>query len=142
MNKPTLQIALAITAALSAFTTAQAQPSAVNGDADAGAQVYYEHGCYGCHGFNGYGRKDLNHTGSALLLSEEVFKAFLRGRAEVAPLTPVTDMPNYPANSLSDQQVSDLYAYIRALPQSQPDTKYIDTFQQILKAAERPYQPD
>jgi mono/diheme cytochrome c family protein len=143
MNQRILQTMLAITVALgSAVAAAQAQPGPVNGDAKTGAQVYYDHGCYGCHGFSGYGRKDLNNTGSALLLTEDVFKAFLRGRADVAPLMPSTDMPNYPANSLSDKQVSDLYAYIRSMPKNVPETGSIDTFQEILKAAERTYRAE
>jgi mono/diheme cytochrome c family protein len=132
---------LAAAVAFGAAAT-QAQQGPVNGDAKAGAQLYYDHGCYGCHGFSGYGRKDLNNTGSALLINEEVFNAFLRGRADVAPLLPSTDMPNYPTNTLNDAQVSDLYAYIRSMPRNLPETSSIDTFQQILQAAERPYQPE
>jgi Cytochrome c553 len=115
---------------------------AQNGDAKAGAQVYYDYGCYGCHGYGGYGRKDLNDTGSAILVNEEVFRAFLRGRADVAPLLPVTDMPNYPANSLSDEQVRDLYAYIRSMPPNLPETGGVETFRQILEIAEQPYRND
>jgi mono/diheme cytochrome c family protein len=144
MKKHILQkTVVALTAVLGGVTVAaQAPQGPVNGNAKDGALVYYDYGCYGCHGFSGYGRKDLNNTGSAMLLTEDVFRAFLRARADVAPLTPVTDMPNYPANSLSDKKVSDLYAYIRSMPQDLPETGSIETFQQILKAAERPYRPD
>ncbi|MDR2213885.1 MAG: cytochrome c [Pseudomonadales bacterium] len=140
MNKISKTI-LSLTLTSAAATLAAQEPSAVNGDASAGAQTYYVYGCYGCHGYSGYGRKDLNNTGSAILASEDVFRAFMRGRADVAPLLPVTDMPNYPANSLSDAQVSDLYAYIRSMPKDVPETGDIETFQKILQAAERPYQP-
>ena len=61
-------------------TPAAAQLGPVNGDAEAGAQLYYDHGCYACHGFSGYGRKDLNNTGSPWLTNEEIFRAFLRAQ--------------------------------------------------------------
>ena len=127
-----------ILAALGAAGNAAAQTQgAVDGDAKAGAQVYFEHGCYGCHGYSGYGRKDLNNTGSPLLINEDVFRAFLRGRADVAPLFPVTDMPNYPANALPDEQVRDLYAYIRSMPPNSPEVGDVPTLSKILEEAER-----
>jgi mono/diheme cytochrome c family protein len=114
----------------------------VNGDAAAGAQLYYEHGCYGCHGFSGYGRQDLNNTGSPYLTSEEIFRAFLRARADVAPLLPSTAMPNYPANALSDIMARDIYAYVRSMPANSPEIGDIPTLRAILEAAEqRTYQP-
>lgn len=113
----------------------------VNGDAKAGAQLFYDHGCYGCHGFSGYGRKDLNNTGSPMMVSEEVFRAFLRARADVAPLLPSTEMPNYPANALPDEMVRDIYAYVRSMPADRPETADIPVMRAILEAAERPYQP-
>ena len=72
---------------------------------------------------------------------QEVFRAFLRARADVAPLLPSTDMPNYPANALSDEMVKDLYAYIRSMPANRPETADIPVMRAILEAAERPYSP-
>ena len=118
-------------------TAATAQLGPVNGDAEAGAQLYYDHGCYACHGFSGYGRKDLNNTGSPWLTNEEIFRAFLRARSDVAPLLPSTDMPNYPANSLSDAMVRDIYAYVRSMPDNRPETADIPTLRIILEAAEQ-----
>ena len=123
-------------------TAAAAQMGPVNGDAEAGAQLYYDHGCYGCHGFSGYGRKDLNNTGSPWLTNEEIFRAFLRARSDVAPLLPSTDMPNYPANSLSDAMVRDIYAYVRSMPDNRPETADVPALRIILEAAEqRQYKP-
>jgi len=113
----------------------------VNGDAVDGALLYYQHGCYQCHGFSGYGRQDLNNTGSPFLLNEEVFTAFLRARQDVAPLFPSTDMPNYPANALSDDDARHIYAYIRSMPDNQPDAGENPVFQAILEAAQAPYNP-
>ncbi len=125
-----------------AATAVTAQTGPVNGNAESGAQLYFDHGCHGCHGYSGYGRKDLNNTGSPWLMNEEIFRAFLRARADVAPLLPSTDMPNYPANALSDAMVSDIYAYVRSMPANQPETQDVPTLRTILEAAEhRQYRP-
>ena len=119
-----------------------AQQETVIGDADTGAQLYYNHGCYACHGYSGYGRVDLNNTGSPWLVNEEIFRAFLRARANVAPVLPSTSMPNYPTNALSDEGVSDIFAYIRSLPDNQPDSADIPALRTILESAEkREYKP-
>jgi mono/diheme cytochrome c family protein len=125
-----------------AATAVVAQTGPVNGDAIAGAQLFYDHGCYGCHGYSGYGRKDLNNTGSPWLTNEEIFRAFLRARADVAPLLPSTNMPNYPSNSLSDAMVRDIYAYVRSMPVNTPATEDVPALRTILESAEqRQYKP-
>ncbi len=120
---------------------AQPAPGPVKGDAGKGAKLYYLHGCYGCHGYAGYGRKDLNHTGSPLLSTEEVFRAFLRARADVAPLLPSTSMPNYPANALGDAQVRDLYAFVRSMPANVPSATRLPAMKAILDSAAKPWKP-
>jgi len=133
-------IPMVLLAALAGGLPAAALAQA-SGDAKNGAQVFYDQGCYGCHGYSGYGRKDLNNTESGMLSNLEVFRAFLRGRGDVAPLLPSTEMPNYPATSVSDAQVNDLFAYIQSMPADLPEAGDIEPFQSILKAAERPYSP-
>ncbi len=134
-------IALLLGSMGSSLNHAQEQ-GPVSGDAEVGAQLYYDHGCYGCHGFSGYGRKDLNNTGSPWLSSEEIFRAFLRARADVAPILPSTDMPNYPENALNDAMVGDLYAYIRSMPDNRPENADAPTLRRILEAAaQRQYRP-
>ena len=133
---------LKIAFALLFFSSAvQAQEAAATADAENGGLLYYQHGCYGCHGFSGYGRMDLNNTGSAMMLNETIFSAFLRGREDIAPLLPSTNMPNYPENSLSDDNVSDIYAYIVSMPANSPEIGDVPTLQAILDSAERPYSP-
>ena len=132
---------LALGLSLGAASAWAQEQGPVTGDAAHGALLYYQQGCYQCHGFSGYGREDLNNTGSPFLFNEEVFMAFLRGRPDVAPLFPVTDMPNYPANALSDEGVRDIYAYVRSMPDNQPEPGDVPIFQAILESAERPYAP-
>jgi cytochrome c553 len=139
--KSAIRISLVLSALVTAAAVQAQTMGPVRGDAKHGAQLYYDHGCYQCHGYFGYGRKDLNNTGSPFLISEEVFRTFLRARADVAPLLPSTNMPNFPANSLDDAMVQDLYAYIRSMPSNSPETGSVPTLQAILESGERPYRP-
>jgi len=75
----------------------------------------------------------------ANLATERSFIAFLRGRANVAPLQPSTSMPNYPAQALNDAQAKDIYAYIRSFTSRQPPLEKIPAMAQILEAAQKPY---
>ncbi|MCS5581157.1 MAG: hypothetical protein NZ837_11570, partial [Gammaproteobacteria bacterium] len=85
---------------------------------------------------------DLNNTGSPWLVNEEIFRAFLRARANVAPVLPSTSMPNYPVNALSDEGVGNIFAYIRSLPDNRPDSADIPALRTILESAEqREYKP-
>jgi mono/diheme cytochrome c family protein len=122
-------------------TVSAQQMGPVTGDAENGALLFYQHGCYGCHGYSGYGRQDLNNTGSAILTNEVVFRAYLRGRQNVAPLLPSTAMPNYPANVLNDELVSNIYAYIRSMPENLPESDEVATLRAILESAQEPYTP-
>ena len=115
--------------------------SPVTGNAANGKALYYNHGCYGCHGFNGETGRAFVGNWSSNLGSEENFLRFLRARANVAPATPSTSMPNFPENSLSDKQVKDIYAYIRSFTSHAPPIANIPTLNEIVKAASRPYKP-
>jgi len=123
------------------LTVSAQEMGPVTGDAENGALLYYQHGCYGCHGFSGYGRQDLNNTGSPFLLNEQLFSAYLRGRQNVAPLLPSTQMPNYPANVLNDELVNNIYAYIRSMPENLPESEEVATLRAILESAQEPYTP-
>ena len=105
------------------------------GDADKGAAVYYDHGCYSCHGYEGLGRTPLANSVSGILVNETVFISFLRQRAELNPILPANSMPNYGVTALSDEEAQDVYAYIKTLTDNPPETKDIPTFVTILEAA-------
>jgi mono/diheme cytochrome c family protein len=114
--------------------------SPVTGNAAAGKKLYYDHACYSCHGFNGEtGARPFVPNWPANLATERSFTAFLRGRANVAPVQPSTAMPNYPVESLSDAQARDIYAYIRSFKSTPPLMEKIPVMNQILAAARRPY---
>ena len=112
-----------------------APTSPVSGNAAKGKALYYENGCYACHGYNGEtgARPFVGRWGN--LATEQGFIAFLRGRANVAPLVPSTSMPNFGEASLSDQKAKDIYAYIRTFKSSAPELKDIPTLNAIVDAA-------
>ena len=116
----------------------QAPTSPVTGSAANGKALYYSYSCYACHGYNGETGRAFVGNWSANLANEENFIRFLRGRANVAPLTPSTSMPNFAENTLSDKQAKDIYAYIRTFKNTQPDLKNIPLLNQIVEDASKP----
>jgi mono/diheme cytochrome c family protein len=107
-----------------------------------GKKLYDAYSCYACHGFNGEtGARPLVPNRSANLATEASFIAFLRARANVAPVQPSTSMPNYSADTLSDAQAKDIYAYIRTFKSNAPPVDQIPVLKQILTGAQKSYQP-
>ena len=126
----------------SAQGAAKPLTSPVTGNAVSGKKLYYDHACYSCHGFNGEtGARPFVPNWPANLATERSFTAFLRGRANVAPVQPSTSMPNYPAESVSDMQARDIYAFIRTFKSTSPTIDKIPVMSQILTAAKKPYKP-
>src|SRR5579862_1625949 len=111
--------------------------SPVTGNAANGKAVYYQYGCYACHGYNGEtgARAFVGRWGN--LATEQNFLTFLRGRANVAPLAPSTSMPSFSDTALSDKQAKDIYAYIRTFKSSAPELKDIPTLNAIVDAAKQ-----
>ena len=66
-------------------------------------------------------------------------KRFSRGRANVAPIVPITSMPNFGEASLPDQKAKDIYAYVRSFKNNVPPADQIPVLNQILTGAQRPY---
>jgi len=115
--------------------------SPVTGTAANGKALYFNYACYGCHGFNGETGRAFVGNWTSNLATEENFLRFLRARQNVAPLLPATSMPSYPENTLSDRQAKDIYAYIRTFKSNAPPLENIQTLNEIVKAASRPYKP-
>src|SRR6476620_8423376 len=116
--------------------------SPVTGNAVTGKKLYFDHACYSCHGFNGEtGARAFVPNWPANLATESSFMAFLRGRANQAPLQPSTGMPNYSAETLSDAQAKDIYSYIRTFKSNAPPADKIPTLNAILSAAQKPRKP-
>ena len=120
----------------------QPPTSPVTGNGVAGKKLYEAYSCYACHGYNGETGRAFVGNWSANLGTETSFIAFLRGRANVAPVQPSTSMPNFSAATLSDAQAKDIYAYIRTFKSHAPaNAEEIPVFNQILGAARQPAKP-
>lgn len=120
---------------LSAIAIAELPYGPISGDAEVGKQLYFDHGCYGCHGYQGIGRRDLANDASGIMLNEQVFLIYLRARADKSPEFPTQDMPNYPESSLPDVAAKDIYAYIRTFKDEPPAIEDIPALQGVLDDA-------
>jgi mono/diheme cytochrome c family protein len=145
MRLITLIIAISVGAIVGlAPVSSQAQSAAgtPSGNPVTGKKLYESYSCYACHGFNGEtGARVLLPGQSASLATESTFIAYLRGRANLAPVQPSTGMPNYSATTLSDAQARDIYAHVRTFKSNTPDVNDIAVLKQILSAAQKPYKP-
>lgn len=106
-----------------------------------GKQLYFQHGCYGCHGFNGETGNAPHLVGSPILTNAQTFIAFLRLRANDRPLLPSTSMPSFSATDLSDADAMDLYTYVHSFVLDAPDPQGIAAFQKSLESARAGYKP-
>ena len=87
---------------------AQSAPAAPAGNAVAGRKIYVKVGCHSCHGNEGQGAAP---TGPRLALNPLPYAAWSRYVRE-----PRANMPPYTAKVLSDQELADIYAFLRAQP--------------------------
>jgi len=100
----------------------------------AGEALYYDFGCYGCHGYNATMRVPLVGDASGIMSNEELFLNYLRLRADQNPINPRNTMPNYSADTLSDEQARDIYAYILAIEDDPPEVADNAIMQELLDA--------
>ena len=94
------------------FSDARAQQSSDNppsGNAQNGRKIFMNDGCYECHGRQGQGAAQ---TGAARIgppqLSFEGFQNYVR--------SPKNQMPPYTAKALPDQDLADIYVYLKSIP--------------------------
>jgi cytochrome c len=107
----------------------------ISGDADKGQEQYYQHGCYGCHGYTGIGKRNLANDVSALMSNEQLFLNYLRARDDLNPSLPTQKMPSYSQQTISDEKALDIYAYIRTFKDAPPETIDIPALNLILEDA-------
>ena len=94
------------------FAPARAQDSsaaAPAGNAQNGKKLFMADGCYECHGRQGQGAAQ---TGAARIgppqLSFEGFQNYIR--------SPKNNMPPYSAKAVPEQDVADIYAFLKSIP--------------------------
>jgi mono/diheme cytochrome c family protein len=106
--------AAAIAMAAAAFPLAARAQDAPKGDAANGKKVYVADGCFECHGHVGQGGM-MNGPAPVIAETELPFEAFKSQLRD-----PANDMPPYPDTLLSDKDLTDIFAYLRALPRGRP----------------------
>jgi mono/diheme cytochrome c family protein len=109
MTSISLKAVLAIAASLAAIGAATGQQASIPaGNIDNGKALYRTTGCYQCHGLAGQGAM---MTGPRVSRTAFAFDGFLNQLRH-----PSNQMPPYEAAILSDQDVADIFAYLRQMP--------------------------
>ena len=81
------------------------------GNADNGKRLFLRDGCWECHGYAGQGGRDgarIAQTG----LTGNQFTRYVR--------KPTGGMPAFTEKILTDEQLADIYAYLKSLPAAKP----------------------
>jgi mono/diheme cytochrome c family protein len=81
-------------------------------NAENGKRLFLRNGCYQCHGYAGQG--GLN--GARLAQTKLPFVAF----SAIVRNPPSGNMPPFRAKMMSDQELADVYAYIKTFPDPKP----------------------
>ena len=103
-------------------TAGQAQAAPV-GNRDTGKRLYEKNTCFFCHGTAGQGSVD----GARLALVARNLQSFTRYVRQ-----PTGRMPAFTDKILSDQELADIFAYVRSLPAAKP-VKDIPLLDQLKK---------
>ena len=80
------------------------------GNAENGKKLYATYGCYQCHGYASQGGVGPRLAPRPLV--QTAFSKYVR--------QPTGEMPPYTVKVLSDSQLGDIYAFLRAVPQPPP----------------------
>jgi mono/diheme cytochrome c family protein len=115
MNSTRITLLLFVVAWNAAFVLGQS--AKIAGNAENGKRVFVAAGCYQCHGREGQGGSSapIGSYGPRLALTKlplAAVRAYLRH--------PSGGMPPYTSKVLSDSQIDDIYAFLKALPAPRP----------------------
>jgi len=80
-------------------------------DAANGKKIFLRDGCYECHGYNGQGTVQGARLAPPVLNAQGMIRYVRK---------PAGAMPAYTDKVLSDQEVNDIYAYLKSLPGPKP----------------------
>ena len=98
----------AIAALIGVAVTAQETAA---GNASNGKQLFEKDGCYECHGYAAQGGRDGARL-AATAMNAQSFSRYVR--------RPAGSMPAFTVKVLSDEELLDIYAYIKGLPVATP----------------------
>jgi mono/diheme cytochrome c family protein len=102
---------LAVGLTLAAGAMSPQTPATPAGDAGNGRKLFDRFGCYECHGHEGQG----GAAGARLGPQPIPYAAFSRYVRH-----PARQMPPYTAKVVTDRELSDIYAFLRSIPQPPP----------------------
>ena len=95
---------------ISALCAAQTKPPA--GNAENGKKIYSSYGCYQCHGLEAQGGQGTGPRLGPRPIAFAAFTLYVRH--------PSGQMPPYTSKVVSDQDLSDIYAFLQSRPQPKP----------------------
>jgi mono/diheme cytochrome c family protein len=104
-----LLAACVLSAPIASYAQAAAQPAAPAGNVEEGKKLFASVGCYQCHGLEAQGS---SATGPRLGPRPIAFAAFSRYVRQ-----PTGQMPPYTAKVVSDTELTNIYAFVRARPE-------------------------
>ena len=104
MKKVLLFVLMALPAGAFAQTPAA-------GNAESGKRLFMKHNCYYCHGTVGQGSRDGARIAQTALNLQGVVRYVRK---------PTGIMPAYTEKILTDQELNDIYAYLKSLPAAKP----------------------
>jgi ubiquinol-cytochrome c reductase cytochrome c subunit len=81
------------------------------GNSANGKLIYIKDGCYQCHGYAGQGGRDGPRI-AATPLSAQALTRYVR--------RPFGAMPAFTSKVLPDQELADIYAYLKSVPVAAP----------------------
>jgi mono/diheme cytochrome c family protein len=95
-----------------------AQPGEKNeaapaGNAETGEKIFTKDGCYECHGREGQGAAQA--SGPRIGPSQRFIRPFIKYVRQ-----PTGQMPPYTSAVISDQELTDIYAYLQSRPRATP----------------------
>jgi mono/diheme cytochrome c family protein len=82
-----------------------------NGNAENGKRLFLRDGCWECHGYAGQGSRDGARIASTALNAQALIRYVRR---------PAGAMPAYVDKVISDQELTDIWAYLKTLPGPKP----------------------
>ncbi len=92
---------------LIALPVVAAAQTAQTGNAETGKRLFMKNNCYYCHGTSGQGSRDGARIAQTALNLQGMMRYVRK---------PTGQMPGYTEKILTDQELTDIYAYLKSLP--------------------------
>jgi mono/diheme cytochrome c family protein len=83
---------------------------AVAQNPDNGKRLYVKNGCFECHGYEGQGGAARTRLSGTKMMAD-TFQTFIRN-------PPPGDMPPYKSKVMTNEELADVWAYLRTFPAS------------------------